>query len=352
MTEVIADDVSVDLNMSYTGWEVTDVEAVTSRYNETDMVKATVVDPDFSEEPTIGDFASLDIDGRRVFTGNVYDSSEKEKQDTEGTGKFEVKLMNDLHKAKNTDLSLAVTEPTPLSEVVQQVCGQADMLCTTDLTWRPDDPSQTASDWTIGPDFTDKTAAEALDTLANWANADWFIDNYNVLRFGLPDAEVKPVEYIKSESKFGPVEPPYRGVRVTPSGAVSEESNSQNYALCGYAPTSARRALDYDEETGTWEVDSFYTNEPVFTYEDEQIQTLETARAVAEKFARELLRQVQGGKLVIIGDATIDERDVVELPDFLNGQMYFIGEIKHKINDSDGFITELNLEGAVPGDGV
>jgi len=352
MTEIIADDVSVDIDMSYSGWEATEIEAITSRYNETDIVKATVVDPDFSEEPTIRDYASLDIDGRRVFTGNVYDASEVEKKSRDSTGKFKVKLMNDLHKAKNTELSLSVTEPTPLSEVVQQVCSEAGVVCTTDLTWRPDDPSQTASDWTIGPDFSDKTAAEALDKLAEWANADWFVNNYNVIEFGLPDAEIKTVEYIKSESEFGPVEPPYRGVRVVPNGAISELSNSQAYGLIGYAPTSPKRALDFNEETGVWEIDDFYTNDPTYVHNDEQVKTYETAEAVAEKFARELLRQVDGGKIVIVGDATIDERDVIELPDFLQNRQYFVGEIKHKINDSDGFVTELNLESAVPGDGV
>lgn len=348
MTEVIADDVEVDLNMSYTGWEVTELEATTSRYNETDLVNATVIDPDFSEEPTIGDFASLDIDGRRVFTGNVYDANEKEKKAKEDTGKFEVKLMNDLHKAKNTELAISVEEPTPISELVQQVCSEAGLLCITDLTWQ----QGPARDALITVDFSNMMASEALDKLAERANADWFIDNYNLLRFGMPDAEVKEVEYIKSTSKFGPVEPPYRGVKVIPDGAVSNLGQQSAYRLVNYMPTTPKRALSFDDETGVWEINEYYTNDPTYVHEDEQIKTFETAEAVAEKFARELLRQVQGGKLVIIGDATIDERDVIELPDFLYNRRYFVGEIKHKMNDSDGFLTEIKLEGAVPEDNV
>lgn len=352
MTEVVCDNVSVEIGLEYSGWEATDIEATTSRYNETDLVKATIVDPEFSETPTIGEPASLDINGRRVFTGNVYDVSEVEKKARSSTGKFKVKLMNDLHKLKNTELSLSVQEPTPLSSVVYQVYSEAGVSGGTDLTWRPTDTSQTASDWKIGPDFSDKTAAEALDKLAEWANADWFVNNYNVIEFGLPDAEVKSVKHIKSESDFGPIEPPYRGVRVVANGAISLLSTGNAHRLIGFSSVSPQRALEFKEEKGIWKVKNGYTNEPTYVHNDEQIQKYKTAEAVAEKFARELLRQVDGGKIVIVGNESIDERDVIELPDFLQNRKYFVGEIKHKINDSDGFVTELKLESAVPGDGV
>lgn len=348
MSKVIADDIKVDLNMSYKGWEVTELEAISSRYNETDLVNATVVDPDFSEEPTIGNFASLDIDGRRVFTGNVYNVSEKEKNEKDKTGKFEVKLMNDLHKAKNTEISISVEEQTPISELVQQVCEEANLLCVTDLTWRVNP----ARDVFITPDFSNMMASEALRKLAERANADWFVDNYNILRFGMPDTEVKQVEYIKSPSKFGPVEPPYKGVKVVPDGAISNRGQQLAYRLVNYIPFVTKRALVYNDETGTWEINYYFTNQPTFVYRDEQIKTFQTAEAVADKFARELLRQVKGGKLVIVGDARIDERDVIELPDAYNNRRYFVGEVKHKINDSDGFTTEIKLEGVVPEDDV
>jgi hypothetical protein len=351
MTTVVSDNVEVELDMKYTGWEVIELEAITSRYNETDLIKATVIDPNFEKVPQSGSYATLDINGRRVFTGEVREVSESEKNTTEKSGKFEVKLMNDLHKAKNTKISIDVEEPTPLSEVVQQVCVEAGLFCEIDLTWRPSDVSQTASDWLIAPKFNEKNAAEVLDKLALWANADWFFNNFNILEFGLPDAEVKIVEYVKSESNFGPIQPPYRGVKVIVSGAVSESSNQKAHRIPGYELEPIKRALIFSEEEG-WKIKGQQTNEPVFVFKDEQVQKYKTAEAIGEKLARDLLRQVKGGKIVIVGDETIDERDVIQLPDFLGSRRYFIGEIKHKINDSDGFITELQLESAVPGDGV
>jgi phage protein D len=90
----------------------------------------------------------------------------------------------------------------------------------------------------------------------------------------------------------------------------------------------------------------------VFTYKDKGIKQSKTASLVADNFARELLRQVKGGKVTVVGRQDISERDVIQMPDELGGDYYYVGKVNHKMSGSDGYETVINCEGAVPEENV
>jgi hypothetical protein len=248
-------------------------------------------------------------------------------------------------------VKLSITEATPLSSVVGEVCEQAGVEYSVDLEWYTvqrdvANGRLAAIDYPIGIEETDTPASKVLDKLAKWANADWWFDSYNVLQFGIPDAHLRELEYVKKDSNFGQIEPPYRGVRVTGDSVVSEYGRRISH-IPGYQPATAERAIVFNEATQTWRIKKGETNRPVFTYKDKGIKQSKTAQLVADNFARELLRQVKGGKVTIVGREDISERDVIRLPDEIGGDYYYVGKVNHKMG-SNGYETVITCEGAVP----
>lgn len=213
----------------------TELETKFDRFSRSDMVTATVVPERDLPGPWTGsehaprndDPIRVYINDTRVFTGYVHTVK------TTKEGAFEVEAVDAVYRLKNATVDLSITEDrTLISSVVQEVCRQAGVVCTTNLTSftrgeieeivrmggeRPD-----AVDYPVTISRTNVKAVTVLDTLRKWANADWWVNNRNVVRFGLPDSEVHHVEYVK-ETSAGKSTPAYRGVRVFGSPTGSEE---------------------------------------------------------------------------------------------------------------------------------
>jgi len=354
MGRVVSKEVDVSLFIDGEEFFVIEMNTDFNRYSETDYAELTVIDPQKESDPDNLDHAYLNINNTDVFTGwiqQVKINNKRGRVDFENPGTYTVKVFNDLVRTKTENVTLSITEATPLSSVVEEVCDQADVTCETELTWytqqnRVANDRLAAIDYPIGIEETDTPASKVLDKLAKWANADWWFDANNILRFGIPDSELKQLEYVKKDSNFGQVEPPYRGIRVTGDSVVSEYGRRLSH-IPGYEPAIAERAIVFNEATQTWSIKKGEVRKPVFTYKDKGIKQSKTASLVADNFARELLRQVKGGKVTVVGRQDIQERDVVRLPDELGGDYYYVGKVNHKMSNS-GYETVITCEGAVP----
>lgn len=354
-TDIVTDYVELEIWIDGNDYAVTEMDTKISRYNEADIVNATIVDLEFSEEPSQDDDATVYINDEVVFSGFV--NRVQFKQD----GSFKVQILNDLYKTKNEEVFLSITEePTPLSKVVAEVCEQAGVDYDVDLTWytvatRTSGGRVSAIDYNIGIEETGTKAAEVLDKLAKRANADWWFDEWNTLQFGLPDSELHEVYYVKNTTAADKL-PPYRGVKVTGDNVVSLEGWSVAH-IPGYEPAIGRQGIFYNEDNGTWESRPGVTNDPVFTLKDKQIKTQRQAQQIAAKLADELFKQIKGGKVKIAGTRG-DERqdpanaigalDVIEMPERMGGERYYVGRINHKIDSSNGYEVIIECEGLVP----
>lgn len=354
-TDIVTDYVELDIWIDVNQYAVTEMDTEISRYNETDIVNATIVDPEFSAEPSQDDEATVYINDEVVFSGFV--NRVQFKQD----GSFKVQILNDLYKVKNEEVTLSITEdPTPLSTVVADVCEQAGVDYDVNLTWSTDATRESggrlvAIDYNIGIEETGTKAAEVLDKLAKWANADWWFDEWNTLQFGLPDSELHDVYYVKDTTAADKL-PPYRGVKVVGDNVVSLEGFNVSH-IPGYEPVIGKQGIFYNEDNGTWERSSGVTNDPVFTLKDKQIKTQEQAQQTAAKLADELFKQIKGGKVKIAGTRGDDRQDpaneigkldVIEMPERMGGERYFVGRINHKINSSNGYEVIIECEGLLP----
>jgi hypothetical protein len=217
-----------------------------SRYSETDYVEATIIDPQLESDPDNLDHAYLSINNEDIFTGFVQTVKVQNKRgrvDFANPGTYKVKIFNDLVRTKTEHVTLSITSATPLSNVVEQVCDQAGVTCEVDLEWYTlqgdvANGRLAAIDYPVSIEETDTPASKVLDKLAKWANADWWFDANNILRFGIPDSRLRQLEYVKKDSDFGQVEPPYRGVRVTGDSVVSDFRRRISH-IPGYEPAVA-----------------------------------------------------------------------------------------------------------------
>lgn len=356
MTRTVNKTVETTVRIQGKSYLVTELTTDFNRYTETDLAEITVIPDGHDVRPSFNDRADLDINGRDVFQGVI--RSVKDNED----GGFELRVMNSLYELKNSTVTLSITgnQPRLISKVVKMVCDAAEVDCNVDMDfWTaesvgPNDPF----DYLIRIERTEANCAKVLDYLAKLANADWWVDNNDVVQFGLPDVslhklkadiDVSPANdiFIK-ETSAGKDTPPYRGVRVTGDRVVSQKG--WEYApILSRAPIVAERALFFDDSDGTWDVTKGKTNKPVFHYKSKELKSQGMADAVAQKLIQELQKQLQSGTVTVVGDERIDTMDIIEMPDEFGAAQYFVGKVSHTMGTNDGYVTKIHCEGLVPG---
>lgn len=97
---------------------------------------------------------------------------------------------------------------------------------------------------------------------------------------------------------------------------------------------------------------------PVYTYRNMEIQTQAEADAVAEQIVSKLHEQQATGSVTVVGFPEIRPLDAITMPQAsdstdtnynplqpMGGTKYSVVKVIHKINSSDGFITEITVGG-------
>lgn len=204
--------------------------------------------------------------------------------------------------------------------------------------------------------YTDKRAGEILESLAKSTNSTLWVDSNNVVQFGPTKTALHKLSWI-IDSSAGFQTPPYQSVRVLGDDIGTESANGWQSA--NMVPTieelsETKVSLADDGDSFVYEFGEL--NEPTFTYEDESIRTREEARVVAKDLLDGLQSQRASGEIIIPGRPMVDIFDVVEMPpsfsttkegkEFPPAQ-YIVEKVVHRINPSDGFITEISVGGLV-----
>jgi len=203
-----------------------------------------------------------------------------------------------------------------------------------------------------------------LDLVAESTDSTYWFDKEGVFHFGVPDP-TKHILHLITEASDGMTTGPYQSVKVIGSDVVSEDGWNREssipeerivkkYVVARNSNTSALQAIPLEESEAS------EMPEPVFEYRNAQITTEAQADNVASKVAKDLAKQQADGKITVVGFPEVVPLDAIQMPQAsddskdnyypnqpMGGYSYGVYKVKHKLNGSNGFITEITPAGLV-----
>lgn len=206
------------------------------------------------------------------------------------------------------------------------------------------------------------TVKEALNRIKEVTNTEWWFDKDGTFYFGDPAALAGGVSIYETklitDTSAGITTPPYQSVKVIGSGIASEDgwaSSSQIASSDSRIVKTANIALPSAVKEGTdlmIELNPETLIEPTFRYINAEIATDEQAQNTAVRVANELIKQQASGKVTVVGFPEVVPFDGILMPNTENqpmgGQLYDVYAVKHRLNPSDGFKTEIEVAGPNP----
>jgi hypothetical protein len=216
-------------------------------------------------------------------------------------------------------------------------------------------------------DESNLTLGSVLEKIQEETNSFWWFDREGVFHFGLPEPTVHSPELIM-ETSAGLTTPPYQSVKVIGSGVASKGgySNSTqnpaepivkaaNITFSDGEPTANKKDFDFGDEL-------LFLTEPTFVYESQEIVTEKQAENVLTKIAQDLGEQYLSGKVTVVGFPEVEVFDVIIMPHAeqskrdvgnfsprqpMGGGVFGVYKVVHKINPTDGFVTDIHTAGMV-----
>lgn len=188
------------------------------------------------------------------------------------------------------------------------------------------------------------TVGTILDTVAESSNSEYWFDRRGKFHFGAPRPEVlvdaHELQFI-TDTSAGKTTPNYRSVRVIGDGVVSEEGWTRA-TLRNSSPIRLSTNINDDEQDDN-------LADPTFTYRNMSITTREEAENAREKIVEKIKEQRKSGKITVVGMPEVRPYHAVEMPDSptqrMGGERYAVNKVIHKLNSSDGFLTEMHVMG-------
>ncbi len=188
----------------------------------------------------------------------------------------------------------------------------------------------------------------ALEKATNMTQSMWWFDKTGTFNFGVPRPTKHELRFI-SDTSAGVSTPPYQSVIVIGSGIASEEGwsrasmNPENELV-----VEARTAKDGE---GNNIIEMGETSEPVFTYRNSEVSTQAQAESTARQLVEKLQKQQEDGEVTVVGFPEIVPFDVIKMPNSdeqpMGGKTYAVYSVKHRLNNTDGFITKIKVAGTV-----
>lgn len=284
---------------------------------------------DHDEPPKEGDWFVVGINGERVFTGHIDSVADK------AHGSYKIIAFDAVKKLKKTSI-YQTFEKASLEEIAGYVADKAGI----DID--PEFP-QTRS-CLVSPVFDGVDATKVLNQLAKWGNVLWWCDEFNVVRINEADPEVFEIgpEFIEEDPDAKNKAPPYQKV-VVEGGAAASKSAEVSEAIGGFPAFHTMPKYPITAEAGD--------GEPVYTYQSQQILTLQQAQNAAQAILNEFKRQRATGNVAIVGEgAPIRPLDVIQMPEELDRDKYLVSGVKHTFSNDEGFITDVNCGGLIDGE--
>lgn len=203
---------------------------------------------------------------------------------------------------------------------------------------------------------------DALNKVREETNSEWWFDKDGTFYFGDPailggGVETYEVSLIKDTSA-GITTPPYQSVRVIGSGVATTEGWAGNSKIQDDEEKIVQEAnIGFPESGGSQseviiELDPDELFEPTFKYINAELSTDEAVQNTVLKVAGELIKQQASGKVTLVGFPEVQPFDGILMPNTeeqpMGGQLYEVYAVRHKLNASDGFVTEIEVAGPHP----
>jgi phage protein D len=198
-----------------------------------------------------------------------------------------------------------------------------------------DEPGDTDRNYlTVTHDFKNANSAQILDDLAGATDALWWVSPRNGIIFtDSPDITTHGINGITS-SNAGEQALPYQKVVVMgaakkkPEGDRRRARRSKNRVRGVAGDKSAPQARTYPVTKQT-------------------IKTQQQAQNMARAVWKEYRRQRKTGVLRLAGRAAVFPDDVVSLPPYYGNEEYLVKSIRHTIDSSEAFTSEIMCGGSV-----
>lgn len=192
-----------------------------------------------------------------------------------------------------------------------------------------------------------------LTSLVNSTNSIWVIDRYGRFWIGPPtpiqdepqiptSSSAHKLRYI-TETSAGKQSPAWQSIIVIGDGVASRDGWESN------AQINSNPAKFKSDVVPKTLVDEEGLAEPVFKYVNLEINTAAEAGNVLEKLRENIKEQQASGEITVVGHPELWPGGSIEMPNSINqpfnNERFTIRKIKHRINNSDGFVTKIEVGG-------
>lgn len=214
--------------------------------------------------------------------------------------------------------------------------------------------------------FKDKhpTVKRALRKIRKSCRAQWWFDKEGVFYIGIPEPTKHKLKYIV-DADAGKTTPPYQSVRVIGSGAASVKNGGYNRTNMEIEDKIVVEGNLAKKPNGDPIVNinpDGELNAPTFDYKNLEISSDKEARDTAQKIVEDLAKQQSDGKVTVVGFPEVVPYDGIVMPNGkkgpypkddiryrqpMGGKAYGVYKVVHKLNNSDGFITDIHCSGVI-----
>jgi len=292
----------------------TGVKVETDRYNKAAVAKATILSE--SELPEDVD-VEVSIRGTPIFSGTVQKSKN-------GTGdRWRFTAFDSIYDLKRNSLWPSYDQQK-FSAIANDALATAGVDGEVDLSG--------AADARISIEFEETRCDKVVEKVAKWSSGAWWVtaDGPVVVTDDIASrTETRDLAWVRDASP-GKETPAYQSVRVKGSTPVSRRGVPYRHMISS-SPVVATAG----------------EGEPTFHYSDNDIQTQSMAQNTADKLLQRLQAQQKGGWVEVVGREDVRPFDTVVMPESQGGEEYLVSEVKHTLDDSDGFVTKLTLGGLI-----
>jgi hypothetical protein len=214
---------------------------------------------------------------------------------------------------------------------------------------------------------------DLFEKIRKETKSEWWFEKDGTFNFGaLPPQQQHNLRFI-TDTTAGLNTPPYRSVKVIGSGIASSDGKSAAQLRSDEKIIRKREIRKpTQEEIEENEIYGSDTNkikprppedynnllEPVFTYKNLELTTIDQVENAADSIANDLAEQTKKGKITTTGFPEVTPLDTVRMPQAedesklnyserqpMGGAEYNVRKVVHKLNDSDGFKTVIHVSG-------
>jgi|APHM01.1.fsa_nt_gi Phage late control gene D protein (GPD). len=295
-----------------------EAELRTSRFNEAARLTATLVD---SVPPAINSSVSLKINGTLVGRMQVTDSQIVGDGTVKLTARDEIRKLKDATITQDFTNTQAVAVAEAIASAADARIGVIDVGLSSKLS----------------PTFSGTPCSRAIEVLARLTNSVFFVNEQNRLRVvSSPAPTVHSLNDLKPETSAGKLEQPYGRVVVFGSSSISAGGSDRTGGL------DAQRLLASEPPSA-----SVGSGGETYRTRVAQATTDAQCRQYAQSLLTEFRRQRAEGTIVALGNADIRPLDVVRLTALDDSPAFLVSEVRHRVSEQDGFVTEITPGRAV-----